>query len=134
MSNFKALCTDLENAIQKSYEEGVSMEEAEKLASKFLYAQIQVSNELRKADLDSRMRKSGLKAVRAAIYTTAKSDTSAKLTEAGVAAVIDTHEVVQGEQNELDKAEVTCDELERFFNIFKDGHVHFRTIAKGRFE
>ncbi len=132
--NFKQLCDTLTDKIKASYEEGVTLDQAEKLAAEFLHAQLLVSGELKKQDLDARMKKTGVKAVRAAIYTQAKSDTTLKLTEAGVSALIDVHEVVQSEQNGLDKAEVERDELDRIFSIFREGHIYFRGIAKGKFE
>ena len=133
MSEFKELCLELENSIRASYETGVSMDEAEKLASKFLYAQMQVSNELRKSDLDSRTRKSGLKAVRAAVYLEIIQTSEKKPTEAGIGAMIDVHEIVQSEQTAFDLSEVERDDLKRYFDIFSQAHVHFRTIAKGSF-
>lgn len=135
MSNFDTLCEALESEIERSYTEGgVTLEEAEKLAGQFLHAQIKVSTELRKSDLDSRMRKSGLKAVRASVYIDAATKGEKKPTEAAIEATITTHEIVQSEQDSLDKAEVRRDELQRLFGVFKEAHVHFRQMSKGRFE
>lgn len=133
MSAFKTLCLELETSIQTSYEAGVSMEEAEKLASKFLYAQMQVSNELRKADLDSRMQKSGLKAIRSTIYLDEVSKADKKPSDVLLEAIVNINEVVQGQQNALDLSEVTRDELNRYYSIFQNAHIHFRSIAKGSF-
>lgn len=133
MSNFKTLCQALESEIEKSYIEGVTLGEAEKLAGQFLHAQMAVSRELQKADLDTRMRKSGLKAIRAAVYLDIVQKSEKKPTEAAIAAMVDTDELVQGEQKSFDTAEVDHDELERYYNIFIQAHVHFRTIAKGNF-
>ena len=132
--NFKELCEHLENKIQDSYNNGVTSEQAEALAGEFLYAQLQVSSELKKADLDSRMRKTGVKAVRAAIYMDAATKTDKKPSDVLLEAVVNQNEVVQGEQNAFDKAEVSRDELSRLFSVFKESHIHFRGIAKGRFE
>lgn len=131
---FQELCKSLEAKIQQSYEQGVTLEEAEKLAGEFLYAQIQVSGELKKIDLDSRMRKSGVKAVRAAIYMEAATKDVKKPTEGQLDHTINLNDMVIGEQNGLDKAEVTRDELERYYNIFQNAHIHFRGISKGRFD
>lgn len=130
--NFKELCEQLEAAIESSYTEGVSLEQAEKLAGRFLGAQLAVSAELKKADLDSRMRKSGLKAVRAVVYLEARKE-NPKPTEAALSAIVDTHEVVQSEQSALDTAEVERDDLERYYDIFTNGHIFFRGVAKGAF-
>jgi len=122
--NLKELCQQLESEIQQSYEEGVTLEQAEKLAGKFLKAQMQVSAELTKADLDSRMRKSGVKAVRAAIYLDIVSKGDKKPTEA----------TVSSEQDSYDRAEVTKAELERYYDIFVNAHIFYRGVAKGNFQ
>lgn len=126
-------CKELENQIIAIYDTGITMEDAEKLAAKFLHGQIVVSEELKKLDLAARMRKSGLKAVRAAVYTEARSKAEGKTTEAQIAAVVDTHELTLTEQNGLDEAEVERDALERYYDIFRDGHIYTRGIAKGNF-
>lgn len=132
--NLKELCQQLESEIEQSYEEGVTPEKAEKLAGKFLKAQMQVSAELTKADLSSRMRKSGVKAVRAAVYLDIVSKAeSKKPTETHIASTIDTNDLVGTEQQAYDEAEVQKSELERYYDIFVQAHVHFRTIAKGTF-
>jgi hypothetical protein len=130
---FEALVKDLEAKIEASYTEGVTLDEAEKLAGRFLQAQMAASSELRKADLDARMRKSGLKAVRASIYTNECSGALKKPTEGQITAVIDSNELVSGEQDGLDKAESQRDELQRLYNVFQAAHVHFRQMSKGQF-
>lgn len=132
-SNFKALCLELEGKIESSYQDGIIADDAERLAGQFLVGQMKVSTELRKADLDSRMRKSGLKAIRAAVYMDASTKGEKKPTEAALAAIVDLNDMVQGEQAAFDAAEVDRDDLERYFSIFQAAHVHFRTIAKGVF-
>lgn len=132
--SFKEFIDKLSDKITSSYEDGVTLDEAEKLAGEFLDAQLQISTELKKSDLDSRMRKSGLKAVRAAIYTESSSKGDKRPTEAALAAMVDMNDLVQGEQNAFDNAEVERDELERLYNICINAHIYFRGIAKGRFE
>lgn len=134
MSSFKKLCADLESMIIGSYEMGVTLDEAEKLAGRFLQAQIQVSDELKKADLDSRMRKAGLKAIKAAVYMSAATTPEKKPTEAALAAIVDCDSSVVDAQNELDSAEVERDSLERYYNIFREAHIYYRGISKGKFE
>jgi hypothetical protein len=134
MINFHKLCKELEEQIIKIYDEGISLEEAERLAARFLYAQLQVSTELKTADLNARMRKSGTKAVRASAYTEACRGADKKPTEAALSAMLDTNELVSKQQDELDKAEVTRDELERYYDIFLNAHIYLRGVAKGRFE
>ena len=130
---FSNLKDELEQAIQSSYETGVTVEEAEKLASKFLYAQLAVSAELATADLDSRMRKSGVKALRAAAYKSATAGLEKKPTENAIEHAINTDADVSGEQDAFDKAEANKYELERLYSVYQNAHIHFRTIAKGQF-
>ncbi len=124
---------NLVEKIKKSYEQGVTAEEAERLAGEFLYASVKLGEELRKVDLDARMKKSGLKAIKAAVYLEAVSGSDKKPTEAMLTAIIDTHDLVQKEQDGLDKAEVERDEIKNLMSVFHEGHVHFRGIAKGTF-
>jgi hypothetical protein len=131
--SFKDLCKDLEEKIKQSYESGVTVSEAEKLAGEFLSAQIQVSEELKVLDLDSRMRKSGVKAVRAAIYMEAATKDAKKPSDVMLDAMVNMNPVVQKEQDELDRAEVSRDALERYYNIFQNAHIFYRGIAKGNF-
>jgi hypothetical protein len=134
MSAFDKVFKGLEEQIQLSYEEGVTVVEAERLAGQFLHAQMQISSEIKKADLSARMHKSGLKAVRAAVYMEASKPVDGKKpTEAAIGALVDTHEVVQLEQDALDTAEVERDELERQYDIMINGHIFMRGIAKGNF-
>lgn len=134
MTNFEKLCEQLEAKIVDSYEHGVTLEAAEKLAGEFLYAQLAVSTELKKCALSARMRKSGVKAIRAAIYTDTCNKSEKKPTETALDHLLNSNDLVVGEQGRLDAAEVEVEELERYFNIFQNAHIHFRGISKGRFE
>jgi hypothetical protein len=133
-STFKQLCETLEAQIQDSYTNGVTLDGAEKLAGEFLHAQIKVSGELKGADLDSRMRKTGLKSIKAAIYMDAATKGEKKPTEAALAAIVDMNDIVQGEQKAFDEADVNKAELERYYDIFREAHIYYRGIAKGKFE
>lgn len=134
MKNFSEFCKQLEDKIKNSYEEGVTLEQAEKLAAEFLYAQMVVSNELKKSDLDSRMKKTGLKAVEAAVYASLSEDTTKKRTVDALKHAVNLEVVVQDEQNNFDKSEVNTDELTRYYHIFREAHIHYRGISKGKFE
>lgn len=133
MSNFESLCKKLENKIKESYEEGVTAEQAEKLAGEFLGAQMIVSHELKNADLDSRMKKTGVKAIKAAVYKEICSKADKKPTEGALEHELNHDKMIQLEQDALDAAEVNRDNLTRYYNIFREGHIHFRGIAKGSF-
>ena len=123
----------LENKIKASYEESITMPEAEKLAAEFLHAQIVVSGELRKSDLDARMKKSGVKALRANAYLSIVSEAEKKPTETQIASIIDTDQLVIKNQELLDKAEVDRANLERYYDIFTNAHVFYRNVARGNF-
>jgi hypothetical protein len=130
--NFKQTCEQLESLIQDSYRNGVTMSQAEMLAGRFLEAQLLVSRELTASDLDSRMRRSGVKAIRAAIYLEERSKPE-KVTEGTLTAIIDSNPDVRAEQDQLDKVESERDELKRLLDVFSNSHIHYRTISKGGF-
>lgn len=134
MTDFDKLCKELEAEIVKSYTEGVTLVEAEKLAGQFLHAQLRVSEELKTADLSSRMRKTGVKSIRAIIYTKTASAGEKRPTEAALEAAVNMNDLVLNEQEQLDKSEVDKDNLTRYYNIFREAHLHFRAITKGSFQ
>lgn len=134
MTNFKNFCKALEEKIKQSFNEGVTLPEAEKLAGEFLHAQLIVSSELTKADLDSRLRKTGVKSIRAAIYLDIVRQADKKPTEMQLTSMLDSDKIVLSEQEAFDTAEVQRDELERYYSIFQNAHIHYRSVAKGRFE
>lgn len=133
MSDFKELCKKLENKIKASYEEGTSMEEAEKLAAEFLYAQMVTSSELKKVGLDSRMKKTGLKSIRAAVYLAEVQKSDKKPSDTLLEQIVNTDETVNQQQDLFDTAEIESYELERYYNIFVNGHIYYRSLAKGTF-
>lgn len=130
----KTLFKQLEAKIKESYETGVTLENAERLAAEFLYAQLQVSEALKSADLDSRMKKSGVKAIRAAIYLDAVQKADKKPSDVMLEQMINSNELVLGEQTSLDTAEVDKASLERYYDVFLNSHIFYRAVSKGRFE
>ncbi len=131
---FLTLCESLKNDIIKSYEEGVTLEEAERLAAKFLNGSIQVGEALRVTDLDRRMKKSGVKTIRAAAYLEAASQGDKKPSDKLIEAVIDSDPVVVENQKMFDEAEVEVNALENYLSVFHEAHIYYRGIAKGKFE
>lgn len=125
---------ELAGKIKSVYENAVTMDEAEKLAAEFLHAQMIVAEELRVADLDARMQKSGYKAVSAAVYMENATKTEKKPSDTLLQNTVDLNELVQKAREAYDKAEVEKDALQNYFNIFREAHIYFRGIAKGRFE
>ncbi len=132
--NLKDFCKNIEDKIVQSYEQGVTLEDAEKLGGEFLYAMMLVSNALKKSDLDSRMRKSGVKAIRAAIYLDIVQRSDKKPTEAQITAMLDTEKIISDEQTAYDLAEVEKNDLERYYSIFQNAHIFYRSVSKGRME
>lgn len=131
---FKEKVSMLEDKIRDTYQTGVTIEEADNYAAEFIHAQLSTSSELRRADLDARMRKSGLKAIRSAVYSESCRGVERKPTEGQLDAAINSNKDVIAEQVALDEAEVEVAELQRLYNIFREAHIYFRGIAKGRFE
>lgn len=127
------LFEELSKDITLAYESGVTLDQAERLASKFLSAQLSIAKLLETADLDARMKKSGTKAVKAAVYMQEATKTDKKPSDVMLAAKVDMDELVLGEQKSLDEAEVYHDSLERYYSIFKEAHIFFRGVAKGNF-
>ncbi len=125
---------DLALDVQRAYENGTTLDEAEKLAAKFLGAQLTIAAELATTDLDSRMKKNGLKAVKSAVYMTEATRGEKKPSEGMLENHVNLSELVQGEQNRFDTADARKESLLLYFGIFKDAHIYFRGIAKGRFE
>lgn len=134
MTDLKALYTNLTAKLKATYTSGITMDEAEKLAAEFLHAQLLLAAELEKYDLDQRMRKSGVKAVRAAIYMEAATKSDKKPSDSFLQNLVDLNELVQTEQRSFDDAEASYDSLQNYFNIFREAHIYYRGIAKGRFE
>ena len=131
---FLEYCKELEEKVKNSYLEGITTEQAEHLAGEFLVAMMRITEEIKTVSLDARMRKSGTKALRAAAYLDIIQKADKKPTEAQIDATITSDRLVSQEQQSLDIAEVSLDQLERYYDIFNNAHVHYRTISKGRFE
>lgn len=131
---FKLFIEKCTGVIQNAYESTPTLNEAEKLAALFLDAQLKVGSKLRSVDLDSRMKKAGLKALRAAVYKEEATKGEKKPTEAMLTALIDSNDLVMQEQLSFDTAEVDKDELVNYLDVFKNAHIYFRGLSKGRFE
>ena len=132
--NFKEMAANLTIEIQETYESGVTMESAEKLAAKFLHAQIVISDELSVVDIDARMKRAGTKALKASVYLAEVEKVDKKPSDTMLEAlVLRTREVQEQVTAEI-HAEVDKDQLINYFQIFKEAHIYFRGIAKGRFE
>jgi hypothetical protein len=134
MEVLASLAAGLHGDIIEAYVTSPTIEEAEKLAAEFLSGQIHAANALRITDLDARMRKAGVKSVRAAVYLEECNKKDKKPTEATLIALIDSNALVCSEQVAFDTAEVDRDLLQNYFNVFKEAHIYFRGLSRGRFE
>jgi len=124
----------LQEIIKQAYESEVTVSEAEKHAARFLEAQITISSALKECDLDCRMRKTGLKTLKSAIYLKEARSGEKKPSDVMIEAVINQDKLVASAQDELDAVEVTRNEFQSHYEICREGHIFFRGIAKGRFE
>lgn len=129
----KEFIEDIKQEIQRAYDSSVTFAEAEKLANKFLICQITLADTIAKSDLDSRMRKTGLKALRAAVYTEAATKGDKKPTEAALAATVDQDKQVMEAQEGYDTADVETAHAQNMYNICKEAHIYFRGLAKATF-
>lgn len=120
----------LKRQVESAYESGVTVEDAERFAAKCLGAQITIAEALAVADLDSRMKKNGVKAVKAAIWHRAATDGDKKPSDKMLDAIVDMDKIVQDEQRSFDIADSHKDSLKVLLDIFKDGHIYFRNIGR----
>lgn len=127
-------CESLEIKIKKSYEETLTIEEAERLAAEFLGAQLDVGTQLRAVDLDARMKKTGVKALKAAVYMEAATKTDKKPSDVLLEATVNMSKLVVDEQTALDVAESNRDALQNYLSVFKEAHIFFRGVSRGKFE
>ncbi len=116
--------------VLKAYEQGVTVEDAERFAAKCLGAQMKLAEDLELSDLDARMRKNGLKAVKAAIWHDAATSGDKKPSDKALDAIVDMNKLVQDEQNAFDRADAHKDSLEVYLNIFRESHIYFRNIGR----
>lgn len=119
--------------IQKASEEGVTVEHAERVAATSLFVMNSLSERLRDADKDRRMRKRGLKAIKSAVRSEEVKRHDKKPTESQLEDVINLSPIVASEEEAFDNSEVSTEELDRQFGIAKESHLFFRSVAKGSF-
>lgn len=130
----KEFLEELENDIKKAYEESVTIEDAEKLAAKFLTAQLQISDVLRKAELDARMKKVGLKTSKANVYLSEVQKADKKPSDTLLEQIVNTNPVAMTAQNELDEAELEAEQLQTYLRVFNEAHIYFRKLMGGKFD
>ncbi len=124
----------LKAEFERAYNGDITIDEAERLAAKFLSARMNTADEIKAASLDARMRKRGLKALKSTVRQQEISKHDKKPTEGQLDDTVNTNQMVQGEERGFDEAEVEVEHLETYLDVFKDAHVYFRGISKGRYE
>jgi hypothetical protein len=129
-SDYESLKAEFERA----YNGDVTMDEAEKLAAKFLTAQMEVAERLRGGRLDTKIRKRGLKSMKSQVRMDEIKKHDKKPTEGFLEDVVNLDPQVSALEDAFDLAEVETEYLETILGIFKDAHIYFRGTAKGRFE
>ena len=121
---------ELEKIIEEAYTSNVSIEDAEKNAALFLSAQLQISKRLHQVDLDSRMRKTGLKTIKAGVYLEEVKKSDKKPSDTMLEQIINSSQLVKVSQDQFDESEAELAELQRIFGVMKEAHVYFRTMSK----
>ena len=93
-----------------------------------------LADELRVTDLDARMKRHGVKAVKAAVYTQEVAKHEKKPSEGFLENAVNLDKMVADEESAYAQADTTKDQLANYLDIFKDAHIYFRGIAKGNYE
>lgn len=131
---FQEYRLEIETKIAAAYENMPTLGDAESLALYFLQARLIVGTELRRVSLDARMRKTGVKAVKAAVLIDAATAGDKKPADSILAALVDSNEKVQAEQFAFDTAEVDANDLQNLLEVTKEAHIFMRGLAKGRMD
>lgn len=128
------LCSELKSIIEKAYTEGVTVMESERLAALTLSTRLELADMIKVKDLDARMKKNGVKVVRANAYMNEITEHEKKPSEGYLDHAINQDPLVRAEEKQYAEAEVECDRLTTYNDVFKDAHIYFRSIAKGNYE
>ena len=132
MSN--SIYKELTETINKAYEQGVTMQEAERLAARTLTIRIELTDQIKERDLDARMKKHGVKAIKARAFVEEIVKHEKKPTESQLDAAVNLSPLVEAAELLFAESETTKNQLEAYSDIFKDAHIFFRGVAKGQYE
>ncbi len=124
----------LEEDIKSVYFNSPTPQDAEKLATKLLYTQIELGSQLRSVSLDAKMKKAGLKAIRSAVYLEECRRTEKKPTENTLECLVNISPLVTEAQSMSDMADTLVGELDNLLNVAREAHIFVRGLAKGRYE
>ena len=121
----------LVDQIGKAANETVTIEDAERIAGFSLFVMNSLSEQLKTLDIERRMRKSGLKAIKSATRITETKKHDKKPTEGALDDAVNTNELVISEEQAFDDAEVETEETKRQYDIAAESHLYFRSLMKG---
>ena len=127
------LCEDLKAAIKKGHETDTSVSEAELLACKALDACLALADEIQSIDLKTRMRKAGVRTIRAQAYMDEIAKHDKKPAEGYLDAAIALQSAVQAAEQDLAEHEVELNRLKTYADVFAESHQYFRAIMKAGF-
>lgn len=128
--SWDAYLQELENKIKDAYESSITITEAEKLAGEFLVAQMKVNAKIRVLALDARMRKQGVKAIRASVYLEKARAVEKKPSDSWLDSEVQRDPLVLTEQKSFDEAETEAEMYQNYLRIFDSCHVYFRQLSK----
>jgi hypothetical protein len=132
-NDLQQIFDDLKESVTAAYNCGTTMEEAEKLAGRCLGAQLDIAKALSSTDLDTRMKKNGMKAAKAQAYMTEVGKYDKKPSDTLIENAVALDSMANKAVDLYETADAKKEELTLYFGIFKDAHIYFRTIAKGTF-
>ena len=132
-AKIQGMFEEVQALVDRAYDEEITMQEAEKLATRLLSVQMTIAKELATVKLDARMRKSGVKAVKAVAYLDEVKKHDKKPSDSYLEHVVNTNENVNKEQDAFDAADVNAETLETLLSVFKEAHIHFRSISRGAY-
>ena len=121
---------DLKREIERAYNGDVTITDAERLAAKFLLAKMEIAAELAVVDLDSRMKKNGLKAKRATVYMGAVASADKKPSDTLLENHCNLDPGVQLSMNEFEEADAKRESLKIYMDIFLNAHIYFRSLSR----
>lgn len=126
----KKLIEKLQARIQEVYEDGVTVTKSEDITHELADAEFKLVTMITPLDMDVRMRKHGVKQIRAAVYLDIIKNSEKKPTESQLAAMVDSDALVTEAQNSYDEAESLLAEAERLLDAVHNSQVVFRTLMK----
>jgi hypothetical protein len=126
----KDLIEQLQKRVSEVYENGTTVSQSEEITHELADAEFKLVTMITPLDLDARMRRHGVKQIRAAVYLDIIKNSEKKPTEAQIAAMVDSDSLVSDAQKGYDGAEAALAEAERLLDAVHNSQVVFRTLMK----